>query len=775
MKVAVQTPARDADAAGKTAEGKAGAKGRHSAAKAFDLVYGEAAREAAEIRETRRGDGASAAGKTGKSGKAEAKEPIDLAAAAEAETSETDADRSDASEEGSDAARSSLTSANRLADLLSGQTAIPVAPAATGTGSADGAVPEQGSKMVATADTSKTVAVTDTSDASSMQMPSDSAAMPEMGSTDSLDILSALTATPAKAGDDAARADGPAPKLRVDVVHMETHFEPNEDQGVVLENATTRRADALFGTSHSEDAAPASDAELPLHGNEAPAVGGDEPNPSGDAPKSRFAVDGQPSRVADVAKAQKDDPRSSRASARGEALQRQAMTQDTPRAATRSTPQPAGTTVPPAATVGPPASAGEITEAAAGATVAPQGNAAADLLADLGASSATTAPEQPKDNKPAAVSRPGFSPATTFERVLAAAKTPSADRAATPNAAASTSTGAASLHQEERAQPAAEMRQPVASASAGIQASAAAKGALNPATVAASAAARAGTRQSGDVSTSRQRSPADTSDVKAAMAGAEGASATPRGADSVDAVAVKGDAGIRNRRAGSGAAAADAARVTAASNDDASPRSRASEPTEAARVIDVSVGSELPNAQSMTGQVAGKIISAMAPLAGSARSHEANTAGAFRLKAGGAAMKTMQIQLHPADLGTLDVSMRLVDGQLTVELAASEVGTAEKLSGDRDGLKSLLEKAGFTLDEAAITIVAREPSTFRTANGLQDGARQDPSGGSDGRGGSAQSDGSGSRQQSGSGERNYRQARGEPAAQTGRGNASNFV
>ncbi|MBC8130572.1 MAG: flagellar hook-length control protein FliK, partial [Rhizobiaceae bacterium] len=131
---------------------------------------------------------------------------------------------------------------------------------------------------------------------------------------------------------------------------------------------------------------------------------------------------------------------------------------------------------------------------------------------------------------------------------------------------------------------------------------------------------------------------------------------------------------------------------------------------------------------SMTDQVAGKIIdslgaTASAPRAGAPASSES----VLRFTAGGAALKTLTIQLQPENLGVLDVTMRLVDGQLTLELAASEASTAKVLAEDREGLRKLLQHAGFTLEETSITIVSREASgqTRIDASGSSAGTRQD--------------------------------------------------
>ncbi|WP_062113448.1 flagellar hook-length control protein FliK [Aureimonas sp. AU40] len=90
----------------------------------------------------------------------------------------------------------------------------------------------------------------------------------------------------------------------------------------------------------------------------------------------------------------------------------------------------------------------------------------------------------------------------------------------------------------------------------------------------------------------------------------------------------------------------------------------------------------------------------------------------LRMRAGGAALKTLTIQLKPEHLGTLDVSMRLSEGRLTVELAASRADTAVLLSEDRGALRQLLERAGFSVDDASITVVAKDmqPNGIRASD-----------------------------------------------------------
>ncbi|MEF2546446.1 flagellar hook-length control protein FliK [Aurantimonas sp. E1-2-R+4] len=111
-------------------------------------------------------------------------------------------------------------------------------------------------------------------------------------------------------------------------------------------------------------------------------------------------------------------------------------------------------------------------------------------------------------------------------------------------------------------------------------------------------------------------------------------------------------------------------------------------------------------------QVASAVTSALADLRPAPGT--AGDDGRLHLRAGGAALKTIQIQLQPEQLGKLDVTMRLVNGQLAIHLVASKAETALRLKDDAEGLKTLLSKAGFTVDEAAISIAVRDPATQRS-------------------------------------------------------------
>ncbi|WAP67513.1 flagellar hook-length control protein FliK [Jiella pelagia] len=106
-----------------------------------------------------------------------------------------------------------------------------------------------------------------------------------------------------------------------------------------------------------------------------------------------------------------------------------------------------------------------------------------------------------------------------------------------------------------------------------------------------------------------------------------------------------------------------------------------------------------------------------------------------RLRAGGAALKTIQIQLAPENLGKVNVTLKLIGDNLTVHIEATEPETAHRLKDDGEGLKSLLKSAGFDVDEAVITLGSRDAAGARAPH--QSGAQSDTSASGQSRDGSA--------------------------------------
>ncbi|MBB3996395.1 flagellar hook-length control protein FliK [Aureimonas pseudogalii] len=164
-------------------------------------------------------------------------------------------------------------------------------------------------------------------------------------------------------------------------------------------------------------------------------------------------------------------------------------------------------------------------------------------------------------------------------------------------------------------------------------------------------------------------------------------------------------------------------------------------------------GASLAGGQAnLAGQVAGRILEALGTSVPSSGAPAPQPGEAHvRMRAGGAALKTLTIQLQPEHLGTLEVSMRLNEGKLTLELSASQADTAVLLADDRGTLRAVLEHAGFSVDDAAITVVTRDAvaSAARSSDaGTSSGGGSDsrsPSSGGQSRGGDAGT-GEGSRQ-----------------------------
>lgn len=176
--------------------------------------------------------------------------------------------------------------------------------------------------------------------------------------------------------------------------------------------------------------------------------------------------------------------------------------------------------------------------------------------------------------------------------------------------------------------------------------------------------------------------------------------------------------GQESNRDGSASARASLADLSAARN--------------AARNVDgaaASAGAELSFPSSspynLAGQVARPIMDALGdPGRSAAQSSSPSSDAHLRMRAGGGALKTLTIQLHPEHLGTVDVSMRLNEGRLTLELAASRSDTASMLLNDQASLRKLLEHAGFSLDDAAISVVTRDSGQIRTADSGATNAQQ---------------------------------------------------
>ncbi|MEF2071735.1 flagellar hook-length control protein FliK [Consotaella aegiceratis] len=188
----------------------------------------------------------------------------------------------------------------------------------------------------------------------------------------------------------------------------------------------------------------------------------------------------------------------------------------------------------------------------------------------------------------------------------------------------------------------------------------------------------------------------------------------------------------------------DTPRTAGQAKDGASTTSTSTSTTKA---VNASLETVVSGDNALTTQVANRIISALNPTGRAEVAQRPQSETGLALKAGGAALKTMLIQLQPEHLGQLEVSMRLVDGELSVELAASEPETAQHLANDRDSLRKLLQGAGFSLDDASIKIVARDNLAARSDAGSATGGQSNGNGATDNSRGEQSADSQSSRQQ----------------------------
>lgn len=82
-------------------------------------------------------------------------------------------------------------------------------------------------------------------------------------------------------------------------------------------------------------------------------------------------------------------------------------------------------------------------------------------------------------------------------------------------------------------------------------------------------------------------------------------------------------------------------------------------------------------------------------------------------------LKVLQIQLQPADLGTVTVRMELKADGLKLHVEADRAETAEIIRNDQDTLSKLLRSAGYGVDPGSIRIVEGDRTVASTQAGQQ--------------------------------------------------------
>ena len=133
-------------------------------------------------------------------------------------------------------------------------------------------------------------------------------------------------------------------------------------------------------------------------------------------------------------------------------------------------------------------------------------------------------------------------------------------------------------------------------------------------------------------------------------------------------------------------------------------------------------------------------------------SNDAMANGGLRLHKSGDVLRVLDIQLHPADLGKVRLSVRLNDNNIEVRIEATRAETAKMLESNQAELNKLLQKAGYHADKIAVVAVDdKGPSQIlppSSSDSLNQQNGQDRSGFSGSNNGAGASDGQ--QQQSGS-------------------------
>ncbi|WP_321448509.1 flagellar hook-length control protein FliK [uncultured Cohaesibacter sp.] len=123
----------------------------------------------------------------------------------------------------------------------------------------------------------------------------------------------------------------------------------------------------------------------------------------------------------------------------------------------------------------------------------------------------------------------------------------------------------------------------------------------------------------------------------------------------------------------------------------------------------------------------------------------------LKLHRSGDVLRVLDIQLHPADLGKVRLSVRLNDNNIEVRIEASKAETAKMLETNQHELNKLLQKAGYQADRIAVVAMDEKgPSQIlppSSSDSLNQQNGQDRSGSSGANNGSG--DQGGQKQQSG--------------------------
>jgi chemotaxis protein MotD len=161
--------------------------------------------------------------------------------------------------------------------------------------------------------------------------------------------------------------------------------------------------------------------------------------------------------------------------------------------------------------------------------------------------------------------------------------------------------------------------------------------------------------------------------------------------------------------------------------DAAQPAAKPSTETAGAAVKTVGPVDALPGTtDTSTGrQIADAVARELEELAPSRLSLAGSTAP------GGRTVKTMRLQLHPAELGAVNIRMQSVDGELRVTIQADSDQTTRMLHNDSDAIRSALRAVGINGADVVVASHRNEsaqPQNFgaqhRDPSGQQAGAQE---------------------------------------------------
>ena len=90
-----------------------------------------------------------------------------------------------------------------------------------------------------------------------------------------------------------------------------------------------------------------------------------------------------------------------------------------------------------------------------------------------------------------------------------------------------------------------------------------------------------------------------------------------------------------------------------------------------------------------------------------------------------APIKELQINLAPAELGSLQVTMRLANGKLTVVVEVAKTSTLQAIAGDRDAIAARLGTASAPLESLVVQPMRAEAAAGGDSGGDAQTATQD--------------------------------------------------